>query len=495
MTTTGEHVPGDEARVIDAVPTGLFIGGTWRPASGGRTLTVDDPATGKALCEVADASPADGMEALAAATAAQASFAAMPPRERGEILLRAYEIMMERIDDLALVMTLEMGKPLAESKGEITYAAEFFRWFAEEAVRIDGGYAVAPAGTSRFLVQKQPVGVCLLITPWNFPMAMGTRKIGPAVAAGCAMVLKPSELTPLSMHSLAAILAEAGLPDGVLNLVTTSEAGAVMEPLIRDGRARKLSFTGSTPVGKKLLEQCAEKVLRTSMELGGNAPFLVFDDADLDKAVEGAMQAKMRNMGEACTAANRFLVHRSVADVFAEKLAARMGALTVGRGTEEGVQVGPLVNAKGREKVTALVDDALEKGATVVVGGDPVDGPGWFYRPTVLTGVPLEARLSREEIFGPVAAITVFDTDDDAVAAANDTEFGLVSYLFTENITRALRVSEQLESGMVGLNTGLVSNPAAPFGGVKESGLGREGGTVGIEEFLETKYVAIGFGG
>ncbi len=481
--------------MIDAVPTGLFIGGTWRPASGGRTLTVDDPATGKALCEVADASPADGMEALAAATAAQASFAAMPPRERGEILLRAYEIMMERIDDLALVMTLEMGKPLAESKGEITYAAEFFRWFAEEAVRIDGGYAVAPAGTSRFLVQKQPVGVCLLITPWNFPMAMGTRKIGPAVAAGCAMVLKPSELTPLSMHSLAAILAEAGLPDGVLNLVTTSEAGAVMEPLIRDGRARKLSFTGSTPVGKKLLEQCAEKVLRTSMELGGNAPFLVFDDADLDKAVEGAMQAKMRNMGEACTAANRFLVHRSVADVFAEKLAARMGALTVGRGTEEGVQVGPLVNAKGREKVTALVDDALEKGATVVVGGDPVDGPGWFYRPTVLTGVPLEARLSREEIFGPVAAITVFDTDDDAVAAANDTEFGLVSYLFTENITRALRVSEQLESGMVGLNTGLVSNPAAPFGGVKESGLGREGGTVGIEEFLETKYVAIGFGG
>ena len=481
--------------MIDAVPTGLFIGGTWRPASGGRTLTVDDPATGKALCEVADASPADGMEALAAATAAQASFAAMPPRERGEILLRAYEIMMERIDDLALVMTLEMGKPLAESKGEITYAAEFFRWFAEEAVRIDGGYAVAPAGTSRFLVQKQPVGVCLLITPWNFPMAMGTRKIGPAVAAGCAMVLKPSELTPLSMHSLAAILAEAGLPDGVLNLVTTSEAGAVMEPLIRDGRARKLSFTGSTPVGKKLLEQCAEKVLRTSMELGGNAPFIVFDDADLDKAVEGAMQAKMRNMGEACTAANRFLVHRSVADVFAEKLAARMGALTVGRGTEEGVQVGPLVNAKGREKVTALVDDALEKGATVVVGGDPVDGPGWFYRPTVLTGVPLEARLSREEIFGPVAAITVFDTDDDAVAAANDTEFGLVSYLFTENITRALRVSEQLESGMVGLNTGLVSNPAAPFGGVKESGLGREGGTVGIEEFLETKYVAIGFGG
>ena len=495
VTSSGAHVPGDEARVIDAVPTGLFIGGSWRPAAGGRTLTVEDPSTGKALCEVADASPADGMEALAAAVAAQASFAAMPPRERGEILRRAFEIIMERIDDLALVMTLEMGKPLAEARGEITYAAEFFRWFAEEAVRIDGGYAVAPAGTSRFLVQKQPVGVCLLITPWNFPMAMGTRKIGPAVAAGCAMVLKPSELTPLSMHALAAILAEAGLPDGVLNIVTTSEAGQVMEPLIRDGRARKLSFTGSTPVGKKLLEQCADKVLRTSMELGGNAPFLVFDDADLDKAVEGAMQAKMRNMGEACTAANRFLVQRPVADAFAERLAARMGALTVGRGTEDGVQVGPLVNAKGRDKVTDLVGDAVAKGATVIVGGDPVDGPGWFYRPTVLTGVPLEARLSREEIFGPVAAITVFDAEDDAVAAANDTEFGLVSYVFTENITRALRVSERLESGMVGLNTGLVSNPAAPFGGVKESGLGREGGSVGIDEFLETKYVAIGFGG
>jgi succinate-semialdehyde dehydrogenase/glutarate-semialdehyde dehydrogenase len=495
MTTTGVHVLGDEARVIDAVPTGLFIGGRWRPASGGRTLTVDDPATGKALCEVADASPADGLEALSAAVAAQVSFAAMPPRERGEILRRAYEIMMDRIDDLALVMTLEMGKPLAEARGEVTYAAEFFRWFAEEAVRIDGGYAVAPAGTSRFLVQKQPVGVCLLITPWNFPMAMGTRKIGPAVAAGCAMVLKPSELTPLSMHSLAAILTDAGLPGGVLNIVTTSEAGAVMEPLIRDGRARKLSFTGSTAVGRKLLGQCADKVLRTSMELGGNAPFLVFDDADLDKAVEGAMQAKMRNMGEACTAANRFLVQRPVADAFAEKLAARMGALTVGRGTDEGVDVGPLVNAQGREKVTALVGDAIEKGATVVVGGDAVDGPGWFYRPTVLTGVPLAARLSREEIFGPVAAITVFDSEDDAVAAANDTEFGLVSYLFTENITRALRVSERLESGMVGLNTGLVSNPAAPFGGVKESGLGREGGRMGIEEFLETKYVAIGFGG
>ena len=483
--------PADEARVVDATPTGLFIGGEWRPAASGATLTVEDPATGKALCEVADATPEDGMAALAAAVAAQQSFAAMAPRERGEILRRAYELMMARIDDLSLLMTLEMGKPLAESKGEITYAAEFFRWFAEEAVRIDGGYAIAPNGASRFLVHKQPVGVCLFITPWNFPMAMGTRKIGPAVAAGCAMVVKPAAQTPLSMHALAAILAEAGLPAGVLNLVTTNDAGGVMEPLIRDGRARKLSFTGSTPVGRKLLEQSAEKVLRTSMELGGNAPFLVFADADLDKAVEGAMLAKMRNMGEACTAANRFLVHRSVAEAFSAKLAERMGALSVGRGTDDGVQVGPLVDAKGRDKVASLVGNAVDLGARVQVGGDPVDGPGYFYRPTVLTDVPLDARLAHEEIFGPVAPISVFDEEDAAVAAANDTEFGLVSYLFTENLDRALRVSERLESGMIGLNTGLVSNPAAPFGGVKHSGLGREGGRVGIDEFLEYKYVAI----
>ncbi|WP_433284333.1 NAD-dependent succinate-semialdehyde dehydrogenase [Pseudonocardia sp. CA-142604] len=497
MTNSGltSNSSADEARVVDAVPTGLFIGGSWRPAASGRTLTVDDPATGKVLCEVADASPQDGMDALAAAVAAQAGFAAMPPRDRGEILRRAYELIMQRIDDLALLMTLEMGKPLAESRGEISYAAEFFRWFAEEAVRIDGGYAVAPNGASRFLVQKQPVGVCLLITPWNFPMAMGTRKIGPAIAAGCAMVLKPAAQTPLSMNALAAILAEAGLPDGVLNIITTSDAGGVMEPLIRDGRARKLSFTGSTQVGRKLLEQAAEKVLRTSMELGGNAPFLVFEDADLDKAVEGAMLAKMRNMGEACTAANRFLVHRSVAGAFADRLAERMSALTVGRGTEDGVDVGPLVDAKGRDKVTELVRDAVDRGATVRVGAVPVDGPGYFYQPTVLTDVPLQARLSAEEIFGPVAAISLFDDEDQAVAAANDTEFGLVSYLFTESVTRALRVSERLEAGMIGLNTGLVSNPAAPFGGIKQSGLGREGGSVGIEEFLETKYVAIGFGG
>ena len=482
----------DEARVIDQVDTGLFIGGSWRPATSGATLPVDDPATGKVLCEVADAGPEDGMDALAAAVAAQAGFAAMAPRERGEILRRAFALITERIDDLALLMTLEMGKPIAESKGEISYAAEFFRWFAEEAVRIEGGYAVAPNGAGRFLIHKQPVGVCLLITPWNFPMAMGTRKIGPAIAAGCTMVLKPASQTPLSMQALAGILAEAGLPDGVLNIITTAHSGAVMEPLIRDGRARKLSFTGSTEVGRTLLKQASDAVLRTSMELGGNAPFVVFDDADLDRAVEGAMLAKMRNMGEACTAANRFLVHRSVLTEFGDRLAERMGALTVGRGTEDGVQVGPLVDAAGRDKVAELVGDAIDRGAQVLVGAEAVDGPGYFYRPTVITEVPRAARLSREEIFGPVAAITAFDTEDEGVAAANDTEFGLVSYLFTENLTRALRVSERLESGMVGLNTGLVSNPAAPFGGIKQSGLGREGGRVGIDEYLETKYVAIG---
>jgi succinate-semialdehyde dehydrogenase / glutarate-semialdehyde dehydrogenase len=485
----------DESRVLDQVETGLFIGGTWRAAAGGATLAVDDPSTGKVLCEVADAGPEDAMEALGAAVAAQAEFAAMAPRDRGEILRRAFMLITERVDDLALLMTLEMGKPLAESRGEIAYAAEFFRWFAEEAVRIDGGYAVAPNGAGRFLITKQPVGVCLLITPWNFPMAMGTRKIGPAIAAGCSMVIKPASQTPLSMLALAGILAEAGLPGGVLNVITTSRSGAVMEPLIRDGRARKLSFTGSTEVGRRLLEQAAAAVLRTSMELGGNAPFLVFDDADLDRAVDGAMLAKMRNMGEACTAANRFLVHRSVAADFGARLAERMGALSVGRGTEDGVQVGPLVDAAGREKVAELVGDAVDRGAQVLLGAEPVDGPGYFYRPTVITEVPQEARLSREEIFGPVAAITVFDEEDEAVAAANDTEFGLVSYLFTENINRALRVSERLESGMVGLNTGLVSNPAAPFGGIKQSGLGREGGQVGIEEYLETKYVAIGLPG
>ncbi|GAA4029236.1 NAD-dependent succinate-semialdehyde dehydrogenase [Allokutzneria multivorans] len=480
-----------ETGVVDQVTKDLFIGGKWVAASGGRTFAVHDPSTGRGLCEVADASPADGKAALEAAVAAQRGFAAMPPRERGEILRRAYEILLARNEELALLMTLEMGKPLAEARGEVAYAAEFFRWFAEEAVRIDGGYAVAPNGNGRFLITKQPVGPTLLITPWNFPMAMGGRKLGPAIAAGCTVVIKPAEQTPLSMLALAGVLAEAGLPDGVLNVITTSDAGAVMEPLIRDGRARKLSFTGSTAVGRKLLEQCAEKVLRTSMELGGNAPFLVFDDADLDAAVDGAMQAKMRNIGEACTAANRFYVQRGVYDEFARRLTERMAAQKMGRGTEDGVVVGPLIDDDAVRKVRELVADAVERGARVLTGGSEVDGPGHFYPATVLVDVPRDARMSDEEIFGPVAPISVFDTEDEAVEAANDTEYGLVSYLFTNDVKRALRVSERLEAGMIGLNQGIVSNPAAPFGGIKQSGLGREGGTVGIEEFLETKYIAV----
>jgi succinate-semialdehyde dehydrogenase / glutarate-semialdehyde dehydrogenase len=481
-----------ETAVLARVPKELFIAGKWRPASGGGTFGVLDPATGQPLCEVADATPEDGLAALDAATQAQASWAAHPPRERGEILRRAYQRLTDRVDELALLMTLEMGKPLAQSRAEIAYAAEFFRWFAEEAVRIDGGYAVAPGGGSRIVVVRQPVGPCLLITPWNFPTAMGTRKIGPAVAAGCAMVVKPAGQTPLSMLALADILTEAGLPDGVLNVLTTKHSSAVMEPLIKDGRARKLSFTGSTEVGRKLIAQAADKVLRVSMELGGNAPFVVFADADLDAAVTGAMQAKLRNIGEACTAANRFCVQRDVAGEFTEKLVARMSELRIGRGTEDGVTVGPLIDEQAVDKVERLVADAAGRGAHVRLGGTAIEGPGNFFAPTVLTDVPLEAELTRTEIFGPVAPITVFDTEEQALTAANDTEYGLVSYVYTRDLNRALRVGERLEAGMVGLNQGIVSNPAAPFGGVKQSGVGREGGRVGIDEYLEVKYLSIG---
>jgi succinate-semialdehyde dehydrogenase / glutarate-semialdehyde dehydrogenase len=484
-------IAANEQRVVDAVIPKLFIGGEWRDAESGATLKVEDPSTGEPLCEVASASPEDGMAALAAATAAQADWAAHPPRERGEILRRAYERITADADDLALLMTLEMGKPLAESKAEIAYAAEFFRWFAEEAVRIAGRYSVAPNGQGRMLTMRQPVGPCLLITPWNFPMAMGTRKIGPAVAAGCTMVIKPAKQTPLSMLALARILEEVGLPPGVLNVVVTASSGPVMEPLIKDGRTRKLSFTGSTEVGRTLIAQAADQILRVSMELGGNAPFLIFDDADLDAAVEGAMIAKMRNIGEACTAANRFHVAEPVAERFAAKLAERMGNLKVGRGTDEGVQVGPLIDGDAVDKVTELVDDALSKGATAVVGARPGDGRGYFYQPTVLADVPGDARVLKEEIFGPVAPVAGFDSEEAAVAAANDTEFGLVAYVYTNDLKRAFRVIEGLETGMVGLNQGMVSNPAAPFGGVKHSGFGREGGAEGIDEYLETKYVAM----
>jgi succinate-semialdehyde dehydrogenase/glutarate-semialdehyde dehydrogenase len=483
-----------EARVVSAVPKQLCIGGIWVDAAGGATFDVLHPSTGQALCSVADASAADGRKALDAAVAAQPLFAAVPPRERSDMLMRAFRLVHERIDDLALLMTLEMGKPLADSRGEITYAAEFLRHFAEEAVRIDGGYQVAPVGGARFLVAKQPVGACLLITPWNFPMAMGTRKLGPAIAAGCASVIKPAHQTPLSMLALVDILRDAGVPDGVVNVVTTTHANGVMEPLIRSGLARKLSFTGSTKVGKILLEQCAEKVLRTSMELGGNAPFVVFEDADLDEAVDGAVAAKMRNMGEACTAANRMYVHASIIDEFGRRLADRMADLPVGRGVEREVRVGPLIDDAALDKVTDLVEDAVSRGATVLTGGQRMDGDGYFYPPTVLTGVPRSARMSDEEIFGPVAPLTPFTKESDVIAAANDTEYGLVAYVFTNDLRRALRVAEAIETGMVGLNQGVVSNPAAPFGGVKESGLGREGGAVGIDEFLETKYVGIALG-
>ncbi|ONI80731.1 NAD-dependent succinate-semialdehyde dehydrogenase [Saccharothrix sp. ALI-22-I] len=472
-------------------PRQLFIDGTWLDAADRATMPVHDPATGEVICHVADAGPKDALLAEDAAVRVQEEWAATAPRVRSEILRRAYEIIVSRTDELAALMTSEMGKPLAEARGEVAYAAEFFRWFSEEAVRVEGGYGVLPDGRNRMLLMRRPVGPCLLITPWNFPLAMGTRKIGPAVAAGCTMVLKPAPQTPLSSLALAAIMQEAGLPDGVLNVVTTSKPGDVVEPMLRGGRIRKLSFTGSTQVGRLLLAQSADTVVRTSMELGGNAPFIVFDDADLDTAVDGAMTAKMRNMGEACTAANRFFVHRAVADRFAQRLAERMGALVVGPGARPGVDVGPLIDEAGRAKVQELVTDAVRRGAEVLVGGTTPDGPGHFYPPTVLTGVDPDSRLMSTEIFGPVAAILTFDDEDEVVRRANDTPWGLVGYVFTGSLDRALRVSERLEVGMVGLNTGLVSNPAAPFGGVKQSGLGREGGRVGIEEFLEYKYIAV----
>jgi succinate-semialdehyde dehydrogenase / glutarate-semialdehyde dehydrogenase len=480
-----------EKTVLSNVNTQLFIGGEWRESANGATLDVEDPSTGNTIATIADATPEDASAALDAAVAAQAEWAAHPPRERDEILRRAFEALTAKADELALVMTLEMGKPLAESKAEIAYASEFFRWFAEEAVRIEGRYATAPNGAGRLLTMRQPVGPCYMITPWNFPMAMGTRKIGPAIAAGCTMVVKPAQQTPLSMLALGEILEGAGLPKGVLNIVTSSKSSDVSKPIIGDPRLRKLSFTGSTEVGRKLIEQSANTILRVSMELGGNAPFLVFDDADVDAAVEGAVIAKMRNIGEACTAANRFHVAESLQDEFTEKLAAKLGDMPVGRGTEDDVKVGPLIDADQRSKVKELVDDATEKGASVVVGGTERDGAGYFFDPTVLSGVPADARLLKEEIFGPVAPVATFDDEEAAVAAANDTEYGLVAYVYTRDIQRAFRVVEGLETGMVGLNQGLVSNPAAPFGGVKQSGFGREGGAEGIHEYLEVKYVAM----
>jgi succinate-semialdehyde dehydrogenase/glutarate-semialdehyde dehydrogenase len=477
-----------EKELLATVPTQLYIGGHWVDGTSGRTIEVTDPATGDTLVTIADASPADGIRALDAAVDAAAAWAATPARTRGELLRAAWELLMERADEVALLMTLEMGKPLAEAKGEVTYGGEFLRWFAEEAPRITGRYGPNPEGTGRMIVTQRPVGPCFFITPWNFPLAMATRKIAPALAAGCTVVIKPATLTPLTTLYLVKILEEVGVPAGVVNVITTSTSNAVSEPIIRDPRLRKLSFTGSTEVGRTLLAQAAQGVLRTSMELGGNAPFIVFEDADLDAAVDAAMLAKFRNIGEACTAANRFLVHADVAEEFTRRVTERVAAMKVGRGTEEGVAIGPLIDEKAVAKASQLVADAVSRGATVTTGGSAVEGPGTFYEPTVVSGVAMGSDILREEIFGPVLAISTFTDEADAVRRANDTEYGLVSYVFTRDLARGQRMIDQLETGMMGLNVGVVSNAAAPFGGVKQSGLGREGGFEGIHEYLDTKY-------
>ena len=480
----------DEKTLLERVPDGLFIGGEWLPGSNG-TLKVFDPATGDLIREIADASVEDGTRALDAAVAAADDWAATPPRTRGEILRRAFDLLQERRDEFALLMTLEMGKPLAEANGEVTYGGEFLRWFSEEAVRISGRYATNPEGTGRMIVSQHPVGPCFLITPWNFPLAMATRKIAPALAAGCTVVVKPAELTPLTTLFFAQLLADAGVPAGVVNVIPTSTSGVVSAPIIADPRLRKLSFTGSTPVGRALLAQAGQNVLRTSMELGGNAPFVVFEDADLDKAVEGAMLAKFRNIGQACTAANRFIVHEDVAEEFARRVTDRVKAMKIGAGTEPGVTIGPLIDDRAVATMKALVGDAVERGARVLTGGSAPEGDGFFYEPTVIVDVQPGSEILREEIFGPVLAITTFSTEEEAVARANETEYGLVGYVFTQDLARGQRMIDRVDTGMMGLNTGLVSNAAAPFGGVKQSGLGREGGLEGIHEYLSTKYTLI----
>ncbi|WP_198417186.1 MULTISPECIES: NAD-dependent succinate-semialdehyde dehydrogenase [Cryobacterium] len=479
-----------ETELLARVPDGLYINGTWQQG-GGAAIEVTDPATGAVLKRIANADAADGIRALDAAVEAAESWAATAPRARAEILRRAFDLLQERRDDFALLMTMEMGKPLAEANGEVTYGGEFLRWFSEEAVRVGGRYGLNPEGTGTMVVSQHPVGPCLLITPWNFPLAMATRKIAPALAAGCTVVVKPAELTPLTTLFFVQLLEDAGVPAGVVNVITTSTSSAVAGPIIADPRLRKLSFTGSTPVGRKLIQQASEGVLRTSMELGGNAPFVVFEDADLDKAVEGAMLAKFRNIGQACTAANRFIVHEAVAAEFARRLTERVGALKIGRGTETGVTIGPLVSESAVAGTDALVQDALALGATLLAGGKRPEGPGSFYEPTVLTNVAPASAILTEEIFGPVVGIVTFADEAEGVRLANSTEYGLISYVFTQDLARGQRMIAKLETGMMGLNTGLVSNAAAPFGGVKQSGLGREGGLEGIQEYLSTKYTLI----
>jgi succinate-semialdehyde dehydrogenase/glutarate-semialdehyde dehydrogenase len=481
----------NETTLLDRVPTGLFIGGEWTDAEGGRTFDVHDPSTNAVIRSIADATPADGIRALDAAVAAQDAWASTAPRTRSDILRRAFDLVQEHKEDLALLMTLEMGKPLAEARGEVAYGGEFLRWFSEEAVRISGRYGLNPEGTGRMIVSQRPVGPSFFITPWNFPFAMATRKIAPALAAGCTVVIKPPALTPLTTMLFVSLLEKAGLPAGVVNVVQTTKSSALSAPVIADPRLRKLSFTGSTEVGRKLIEQAAEGVLRVSMELGGNAPFVIFEDADLDKAVEGALLAKFRNIGQACTAANRFIVHESVAGEFARRVTERVNGMRVGRGTEDGVAIGPLIDEDAVQKAVDLVGDAVRRGADLLTGGNAIEGEGTFFEPTVITDVPAGSDILREEIFGPVLAIATFRDEEEAVRLANDTEYGLVSYVFTEDLARGHRMIDALETGMMGLNVGVVSNAAAPFGGVKQSGVGREGGFEGIHEYLSTKYTLI----
>ena len=469
----------------------LWIGGAWRSGATGARIDVHDPSTGAAIASVADATADDAIDAVAAAHGALPGWAATAPRERSEILRRCFELMHTHKDMLAELIALENGKALADAAGEVAYSAEFFRWFAEEAVRLNGELAIAPSGTNRILVLHQPIGVAVMVTPWNFPAAMLARKVAPALAAGCTCVVKPATETPLTAYALAELFSEAGVPAGVVNVLTTSRAGATVSAMLHDPRVRKLSFTGSTEVGRKLLKEAADQVINCSMELGGNAPFVVFDDADLEAALDGAMIAKMRNGGEACTAANRFYVQTGILDAFAKGLTERMAAMTVGAGYDPATRCGPMINAEAVTRITDLVTDATDRGARLLSGGKPLDRDGFYFPPTVLDSVPPDAKITREEIFGPVAAITAFVTEDEAIAAANATDFGLIAYVYSRDLALGLRVSEKIEAGMVGINRGLVSDPAAPFGGVKQSGLGREGAHHGILEFCEAKYIAV----
>lgn len=474
--------------ILAQLPRQLSIGGKWVDAEGGATFAVSNPATGETLLEIADATANDGQAAMDAASDAAESWAATSPRFRADLLRRAFDLMIERADDFATVITLEMGKPIAEAHAEVKYGAEYVRWFSEEAVRISGRFGSNPEGTGRTIVSHHPVGPCYLITPWNFPLAMATRKIAPALAAGNTVVVKPAALTPLTTLFFTQILEEAGLPAGVVNVVTTTSSSKVSAPILNDPRLRKISFTGSTPVGVSLLKQAADNVLKSSMELGGNAPFLVFEDADLDAAVDGALKAKFRNIGQACTAGNRFLVHSSVAEEFTKRLAAAVSDFKMGNGLDEGVTIGPLINRDAVESVGELVQDAVSKGAKLLVGGEAPESSGFYYEATVLGGVPADARILSEEIFGPVLGVVSFDSEDEAIRLANDTEYGLVAYAYTADLARANRLIDRLNTGMLGLNSGIVSNASAPFGGTKQSGLGREGATEGILEYLETKY-------